>query len=78
MAGAGVEMTWFGGAAPIAFNSSHRSWRYVAARSLPNTDAILAGLFDMRLPLTFDLEDCALLADHIVDAAEALNLKARA
>ena len=71
-------MKWFGEAAPVAFTSSHRSWRYVAAQSLPTTDAILAGLFDMRLPLTFDLEDCALLADHIVDAVEALDLKERA
>jgi len=78
LAGVGVEVKWFGEAAPVAFTSSHRSWRYVAAQSLPTTDAILAGLFDMRLPLTFDLEDCALLADHIVDAVEALDLKERA
>jgi hypothetical protein len=29
---------------------------------LPKSDRILAGLIDMRLPLTFSLEDCALIA----------------
>ena len=29
---------------------------------MPRTDRILAGLVDMRLPLTFSLDDCALLA----------------
>ena len=32
------------------------------ARFLPQTDAVLAGLLDLRLPLTFNLEDCALIA----------------
>lgn len=75
LAGVGVEVKWFGAAQPVAFTSNHQSWRYVAAQSLPTTDAILAGLFDMRLPLTFSLEDCALLADHILDAVEALDVK---
>jgi len=29
---------------------------------LPASDAVLAGLMDMRVPLTFSLEDCALIA----------------
>lgn len=57
----GVELKWFGAAEPVGFTSAHRSWHYVAPQSLPRTDAVLAGLFDMRLPLTFSLEDC----DHI-------------
>ena len=32
------------------------------APSLPQTDRVLAGLLDMRLPLTFSLDDCALIA----------------
>lgn len=75
LADAGVEVKWFGAAQPIGFTSDHRSWRYVAAQSLPRTDAILSGLFDMRLPLSFDLADCALLADHITDAVTALASK---
>ena len=29
---------------------------------MPATDRVLAGLLDMRVPLTFSLEDCALIA----------------
>lgn len=78
LADVGVEVKWFGAAQPAGFTSDHHSWRYVAAQSLPKTDAILAGLFDMRLPLTFSLEDCALLADHILDAVAAMDAKVQA
>ena len=63
----GVTVRWFGGP-PAGYTSTHEAWRYVAAQRLPRTDALLATLFDMRLPLTFDEEDCrrlgALLADR--------------
>ena len=58
----GVELKWFGGDAPTGFTSRHDSWRYVDAQELPQTDRVLSGLLDMRLPLTFSLEDCDLLA----------------
>jgi dTDP-4-amino-4,6-dideoxygalactose transaminase len=58
----GVELKWFGAARAVAFTSSHHNWRYLPEASLPKTDRILAGLIDMRLPLTFSLEDCALIA----------------
>ena len=58
----GVELKWFGADQPTGFTSRHDSWQYVSAQNLPNTDRILTGLFDMRLPLTFTLEDCDLLA----------------
>jgi len=75
LAGVGVEVKWFGAAMPVGFTSDHHSWRYVAAQSLPRTDAVLASLFDMRLPLTFSLEDCAWLAAHILNAAAPLGRK---
>lgn len=65
----GVELKWFGDANPVAFTSAHASWRYVPEQSLPKTDVILAGLFDMRLPLTFSLADCELIAAHIAEVA---------
>ncbi len=68
----GVELKWFGAEEPVAFTSAHRSWRYVPRQDLPRTDAILSGLFDMRLPLTFGLEDCDLIAAHILDGAADL------
>lgn len=66
----GVELKWFGANNPVGFTSNHQSWRYVAAQDLPNTDAILAGLLDMRIPLTFSLEDCAHVADIIAQVVE--------
>ena len=54
----GVELKWFGDENPVGFTSNHHSWRYVEQQTLPETDRILASLFDMRLPLTFSVEDC--------------------
>ena len=65
-------MKWFGAAQPVAFTSAHQSWRYVAPQILPQTDRILSTLFDMRLPLTFSLNDCDLIAAHILQAADLL------
>jgi dTDP-4-amino-4,6-dideoxygalactose transaminase len=58
----GVELKWFGGAEPVAFTSRYDSWRYAESVPLPASDRILAGIVDMRLPLTFSLEDCAQIA----------------
>ena len=58
----GVELKWFGSAEPVAFTSRYGHWRYAAPERLPRTDKVLAGLIDMRLPLTFSLDDCALIA----------------
>ena len=58
----GVELKWFGGAEPHGFTSRYDSWRYVDAPRMPDSDRVLAGIVDMRVPLTFSLEDCALIA----------------
>ena len=58
----GVELKWFGGAEPVAFTSRYDSWRYAPTAPMPATDRVLAGIVDMRLPLTFSLDDCALIA----------------
>ncbi len=58
----GVELKWFGGAEPVGFTSRYDSWRYVEAPAMPASDRVLAGIVDMRVPLTFSLEDCALIA----------------
>lgn len=69
----GVELKWFGAAEPKAFTSRYDSWRYAPAQRLPKTDRVLAGLIDMRLPLTFSLDDCATLARIITDEAMILS-----
>ncbi|MEM1306155.1 MAG: DegT/DnrJ/EryC1/StrS family aminotransferase [Pseudomonadota bacterium] len=63
----GVDLKWFGPADPVAFTSRHVSWTFVPPQSLPATDAILAQLIDMRLPLTFSVDDCNQIARIIID-----------
>ncbi|RME15171.1 MAG: aminotransferase, partial [Alphaproteobacteria bacterium] len=55
----GVELKWFGAPEPTGFTSRYDSWRYAESAPMPRTDRVLAGLLDMRLPLTFSLKDCA-------------------
>ena len=71
----GVEIKWFGSDNPNGFTSNHKSWQYVKQQSLERSDEILSGLFDLRLPLTFSLEDCSLLSEIIGDCAEAFVSK---
>lgn len=61
----GVELKWFGGAEPTGFTSRYDSWRYAQSAPMPASDRILAGIIDMRLPLTFSLKDCAQIAGII-------------
>ncbi len=58
----GVELKWFGAAEPSAFTSRYDSWRYANSTPMPSSDRILAGILDMRVPLTFSLDDCDLIA----------------
>ena len=71
----GVELKWFGDNNPVGFTSNHHSWRYVSQSNLPQTDEILSGLFDMRIPLTFSLEDCDHIAAIIMHCAKQLELR---
>ncbi len=68
----GVELKWFGAEEPVGYTSSHHSWRYMPRQNLPRTDAILAELFDMRIPLTFSVEDCRLIGRIVSEEAGAL------
>ena len=64
----GVEIKWFGEAEPKAFTSRYDSWQYVEEQQhLPKTDAVLARTCDLRVPLTFDLDDCRLVAEIICE-----------
>ncbi len=65
----GVELKWFGAERAEGFTSSHRNWAYAGRASLPRTDRVLAGLLDMRLPLTFRVEDCEVISAIIADEA---------
>jgi dTDP-4-amino-4,6-dideoxygalactose transaminase len=69
----GVQLKWFGGAVPTGFTSAYHSWRYFGnLPMMPETDRVLSTLFDMRIPLTFTLEDCQLIAEIIAETANSL------
>jgi dTDP-4-amino-4,6-dideoxygalactose transaminase len=73
----GVELKWFGAAEPVAFTSNYTSWHYAPTPPMPATDRILAGIIDMRLPLTFSLDDCAQIARIIrAEVGRAFQLQA--
>ena len=64
----GVELKWFGADKPKAFTSRYDSWKYIDDMPvLPNTLRVLETTLDMRVPLTFEAEDCDLIAEIIRD-----------
>lgn len=66
----GVVVKWFGDTAPVGYTSNYTQWRYVSSQSLPQTDAALSTLFDMRIPLTFDIADCEVIAKILCEVAQ--------
>lgn len=69
----GVELKWFGDANPVGFTSRYDSWTYAPKQSLDQTVAILKRIMDMRIPLSFSEEDCALIGTIIDEEFTALN-----
>ncbi len=74
----GVELKWFGAAEPMGFTSRYAHWQYAEPEALPQTDRVLAGLIDMRLPLTFTRQDVGQIAriigEEVLTAAAARAL----
>ena len=69
----GVELKWFGDDEPKAFTSRYDSWKYIDdLPHLPGTLSVLEKTLDMRVPLTFDVADCDLIADIIGEEVAAL------
>ena len=64
----GVELKWFGDDEPKAFTSRYDSWRYIEDLPvLPTTLRVLASTLDMRVPLTFNVDDCDIIANIIAE-----------
>ena len=64
----GVELKWFGEDEPKAFTSRYDSWVYIKdIPHLPKTLEVLSKTIDMRVPLTFDAQDCDVIADIIAE-----------
>jgi len=55
----GVHVKWFGAYEPVGFTSVWQHWRYFGEeQSLPRAQRVLAGLCDLRLPLSLSQADC--------------------
>lgn len=64
----GVHIKWFGADEPVGFTSVWSHWRYFGQpQTLPRAERVLAGLCDLRLPLTLTQADC----DRIAGALRA-------
>ena len=71
----GVELKWFGNREPVGFTSAYSSWKYFGELpSLPNTDRILSTMCDMRIPLTFNEDDCETILHIIRSVAQSVLL----
>jgi dTDP-4-amino-4,6-dideoxygalactose transaminase len=69
----GVELKWFGNANPVGFTSRYDSWTYAPKQSLDKTIDILMRIMDMRIPLSFTEDDCALIGTIIDEEFTALH-----
>lgn len=71
----GVDIKWFGSPVPVAFTSRFDSWAYLGRPAeLPNTLRILSTTCDLRIPLTFNPDDCETIALIISEeAADGAN-----
>lgn len=66
----GVDIKWFGSDKPNAFTSRYDSWEYLGPQpDLRQTKEALSTTCDMRVPLTFSLEDCRQITRIIADVA---------
>jgi len=68
----GVEIKWFGSKEPVAFTSRYDSWAYAKnQRNLPQTLDVVSTTCDMRVPLTFSIDDCRDIAEIVAEEADA-------
>ncbi|MBA4269070.1 MAG: aminotransferase [Methylobacterium sp.] len=69
----GLPIKWFGAGRQRGFTSAPRHWRYAGEQGpMAQTHAILAGLCDIRTPLSLTDEDCDLVADILREAIETV------
>ena len=69
----GVELKWFGNVEPQGFTSRYDSWRYLEnTPQLPQTLEVLATTFDLRIPLTFTVEDMEIIGSIIDEETAAI------
>jgi dTDP-4-amino-4,6-dideoxygalactose transaminase len=70
----GVPLKWFGDTEPKGYTSRYDSWKYLGEMPvLPETKRVLANMCDMRLPLTFNEEDCRIVVEVIREVFEEVS-----
>ena len=71
----GVAVMWFGRREPQGYTSSYQTWRYVdRLPDLRQTDGVLDSMCDMRIPLTFTMEDCDALVRIIAHVMRSIAI----
>ena len=69
----GVHVKWFGADEPVGFTSVWQHWRYFGEeQSLPRAQRVLAGLCDLRLPLSLSQTDCEAIGQIIRHAVQSV------
>lgn len=72
----GVHVKWFGADEPVGFTSVWQHWRYFGEeQSLPRAQRVLAGLGDLRLPLSLSQADCVAIGQIIRSAVQAAQTR---
>ena len=72
----GVVIKWFGDIEPSGYTSKYDSWHYLEDKTvLATTESILSTLIDIRIPLTFTIEDCKAVAKIVSKQVELVATK---
>ena len=54
----GLNIKWFGDSQPRGFTSNYHHWNYLSKQEMENTDAVMKGLLDIRLPSHLNEQQC--------------------
>lgn len=69
----GVTIKWFGDSEPSGYTSKYDSWHYLKDQTrLESTEHILGKLIDIRIPLTFTIDDCITVAEIVSKEVEII------
>jgi dTDP-4-amino-4,6-dideoxygalactose transaminase len=70
----GVRIKWFGWKEPRGYTSTFDSWQYLSEIPvLPQTQHVLDRMCDMRIPLTFTIQDCETISLIICEVIEEIT-----
>jgi dTDP-4-amino-4,6-dideoxygalactose transaminase len=74
----GVAIKWFGAETQQGFTSAPRHWRYTGAQGdLTRTHGVLAGLCDIRTPVTLTDDECDLIAEIVTQSLDTTLRRSR-